>query len=187
MLFGTQEADFPALLYLNLPFKGAGIVSPAEEGVIPHCIREFQRTFIKDFIGGIFNIPIQEIHQCTIFSISSHVLSRLLGVTAFHVQNSKDYIGKSCNHHWLQTRAGKILALALGIYTCFLSRIWGQSFCQVLDRLFTLLPCDSPTLKNIYRWLLKKFREEHIFPWWKFFLFSHSESESKGPSYICKF
>lgn len=39
-------------------------------------------------------------------------------------------------------------------------------------------------LHNIYRWLLKKLREEDMFPWWKISLFPHPES--KGPSYICK-
>lgn len=140
-------------------------MSPVEEGGNPHCIRKCQRTFIEDFTDGIFKI--YPLCQCTTYIISPHVLPRLLSFTAFYVQNSKDYISKSCNHHWLywlQIHTGKILVLAIGIYTCFLSRIWRQSFCQVLGRLFTLLPCDSPTLNNIYRWLLKKLREEYILP-----------------------
>lgn len=79
-----------------------------------------------------------------------------------------------------------ILGLSVGIYTCFLSRIWGQSFCQGLGRIFILLPCRSSMLHSIYSWQLKKLREASIFPWWKISLFSHPESESKCPSYICK-
>lgn len=96
MLYGTQEAGLSTLLYLNLPFHEAGIVSPIEEGVNPHCIRDFQRTFIEGSIDGIFKK--YPLCQCTIFTISPHVLPRLLGVTAFYVQNNEDYIGKPCYH-----------------------------------------------------------------------------------------
>lgn len=53
------------------------------------------------------------------------------GVTAFLVQISKDYIGKSCYHHllyWFQTRAEKIIFLALGICTASLAEFEDSHF-----------------------------------------------------------
>lgn len=77
MLFGTEEAGYATLVFLSLPFKGAGIASPVEEGVNPLYNREFWRTSIKELINVI--VQKRPSCQCNVFIISAHVLSRLLG------------------------------------------------------------------------------------------------------------
>lgn len=86
-------------------------MSPVEEGVNLCCIREFQRTFFEDFIDGI--LKKYPLCQCTVFIITPHGLPRLLDVAAFHVENSNDYIGKSC-----KSPLALLVANSCWKYTC---------------------------------------------------------------------